>query len=56
MRFFHKKAKSIFKKFDHLSIYILIGGTFAPFLLNVVKEPIILGISLGLLFLSFSGF
>lgn len=29
----HPKAKGIFKRFDHLSIYILIGGTFAPPLL-----------------------
>lgn len=30
---FHKTAKSVFQRFDHLSIYILIGGTFAPSLL-----------------------
>jgi hemolysin III len=29
----HKTAKSVFQRFDHLSIYILIGGTFAPALL-----------------------
>ena len=27
------KAKGVFKRFDHLSIFILIGGTFAPALL-----------------------
>jgi len=27
------KAKGLFKRFDHLSIFILIGGTFAPALL-----------------------
>ena len=27
------KTKRVFKRFDHLSIYMLIGGTFAPFLL-----------------------
>ncbi len=27
------KAKGIFKRFDHISIYFLIGGTFAPALL-----------------------
>ncbi|MBN3490229.1 hemolysin III family protein [Acholeplasma equirhinis] len=27
------KSKSLFKRFDHISIYILIGGTFAPALL-----------------------
>lgn len=26
-------VKSVFKRFDHLSIYLLIGGTFAPILL-----------------------
>ncbi len=30
---FHQTAKGVFKRFDHLSIYILIGGTFAPALL-----------------------
>lgn len=30
---FHQTAKSVFQRFDHLSIYILIGGTFAPALL-----------------------
>jgi hemolysin III len=30
---FHPTAKSVFQRFDHLSIYILIGGTFAPSLL-----------------------
>jgi len=30
---FHKTAKGVFQRFDHLSIYILIGGTFAPMLL-----------------------
>jgi hemolysin III len=29
----NKTAKSVFQRFDHLSIYILIGGTFAPALL-----------------------
>ena len=27
------RAKGVFKRFDHLSIFILIGGTFAPALL-----------------------
>jgi hemolysin III len=30
---FHPTAKSVFQRFDHLSIYILIGATFAPALL-----------------------
>lgn len=33
-------VKSVFKRFDHLSIYILIGGTFAPILLCYVDEVI----------------
>ncbi len=48
---FHKTAKSIFQRFDHLSIYILIGGTFAPMLLLLpaLQEPIFgfSGIGLG---------
>lgn len=47
----HKGAKRLFKRFDHLSIYILIGGTFAPFLINVINEPVIWGITLGIWFL-----
>lgn len=47
---FYKKAKGVFKRFDHLSIYLLIGGTFAPqlLLLPSLQEPIISGFSLGL--------
>ena len=39
---FHKGAKSLFQRFDHLSIYILIGGTFAPALLLLpdLQEPL----------------
>lgn len=38
----NKTAKSVFKRFDHLSIYILIGGTFAPplLLLPDLQEPL----------------
>ncbi len=47
---FHKKAKGLFKRFDHLSIYLLIGGTFAPQLLLLpgLQEPFIEGFSMGL--------
>ncbi len=40
------KAKMLFKKFDHLSIYILIGGTFAPALLLLpgLREATFFGI------------
>lgn len=48
---FHVKAKSVFQRFDHLSIYILIGGTFAPALLLLpeLQEPLwgIRGLGLG---------
>jgi hemolysin III len=39
----------VFQRFDHLSIYILIGGTFAPLLLLLpsIQEPIFLGLGLG---------
>lgn len=45
----HEKAKDVFQRFDHLSIYILIGGTFAPLLLLLpsIQEPFVLGIGLG---------
>lgn len=32
--------KKIFKHFDHISIYILIGGTFAPIFIMVVEKPL----------------
>lgn len=40
---FHPKAKHVFQRFDHLSIYILIGGTFAPALLLLpeLQTPIL---------------
>lgn len=34
------KVKLVFRRFDHLSIYVLIAGTFAPILLNVVSQPL----------------
>lgn len=39
---FHPTAKSVFQRFDHLSIYLLIGGTFAPALLLLpsLREPL----------------
>ncbi|MFA5526507.1 MAG: hemolysin III family protein, partial [Acholeplasmataceae bacterium] len=48
---FHPTAKSVFQRFDHLSIYILIGGTFAPALLLLpeLQRPLfgIEGVGLG---------
>ena len=48
---FHPTAKHVFQRFDHLSIYILIGGTFAPALLLLpdLQNPLfgISGLGLG---------
>lgn len=32
-------VKQLFKKFDHMSIYILIAGTYTPFCLRVISQP-----------------
>ncbi len=37
---FATTVKQVFKRFDHLSIYLLIGGTFAPLLLCAVRQPL----------------
>lgn len=34
------KVKRIFRRFDHLSIYLLIGGTYVPIFLTVFKFPL----------------
>ena len=33
----HVKAKKIFRKFDHMSIFLLIAGTYTPFCLSVLR-------------------
>ena len=33
----HVKAKKIFRKFDHMSIFLLIAGTYTPFCLTVLR-------------------
>ncbi|MFN7261178.1 MAG: PAQR family membrane homeostasis protein TrhA [Cyclobacteriaceae bacterium] len=33
----HVKAKSVFHKFDHISIYLLIAGTYTPFCLTALR-------------------
>lgn len=33
----HVKAKSVFHKFDHISIYLLIAGTYTPFCLTALQ-------------------
>jgi hemolysin III len=50
----NQKAKSVFKRMDHISIYVLIGGTFAPALLLIpqLQEPFIGQMSLGVLMLT----
>ncbi|MGA0351513.1 MAG: PAQR family membrane homeostasis protein TrhA [Acholeplasmataceae bacterium] len=47
------KAKRVFKRMDHISIYILIGGSFAPALLLIpaLQEPFLGSMSLGVLML-----
>lgn len=49
----HEKAKRVFKKMDHISIYILIGGSFAPALLLIpeLQQPFIGQMSLGVFML-----
>jgi hemolysin III len=33
----HQKAKRLFRKFDHISIYLLIAGTYTPFCLAALQ-------------------
>jgi hemolysin III len=33
----HLKAKNLFRKFDHMSIFLLIAGTYTPFCLTVLS-------------------
>lgn len=33
------KVKRLFKRFDHISIYLLIGASFAPLLIVVAEQP-----------------
>ena len=33
----HAKAKRVFHKFDHISIYVLIAGTYTPFCLTALR-------------------
>jgi hemolysin III len=50
----NNKAKSVFKRMDHISIYVLIGGTFAPALLLIpqLQEPFLGQMSLGVFMLT----
>ena len=46
--FKHPALKKLFKLFDHISIYILIAGTYTPLMLVSVGNSIILGVVWGL--------
>src|SRR5688500_19886565 len=35
--FTHQRAKSLFRKFDHMAIFLLIAGTYTPFCLMAVR-------------------
>jgi hemolysin III len=44
-------AKNIFERFDHISIYLLIAGTYTPFCFTILKGPLgwtIFGIQWGI--------
>lgn len=36
----NKRAKRLFRKFDHMSIFLLIAGTYTPFCLTVLRGPV----------------
>lgn len=36
----NKKVKRVFRKFDHMSIYLLISGTYTPFCLTILRGTI----------------
>lgn len=36
----NKKAKRLFRKFDHMSIFLLIAGTYTPFCLTILRGPL----------------
>lgn len=38
--FTNLKVKKLFRKIDHMSIYILIAGTYTPFCLTVLRGPV----------------
>lgn len=37
---FEGRAKRVFKKIDHVAIYLLIAGSYTPFLLGVLRETV----------------
>lgn len=38
--FYGEKVKRLFRKFDHMGIYLLIAGTYTPFCLTILRGPL----------------
>ncbi|WP_337023643.1 MULTISPECIES: PAQR family membrane homeostasis protein TrhA [unclassified Pantoea] len=51
----HQKAKYWLKKFDHCAIYLLIAGTYTPFLLVGLKSPLAQGLMVVIWSLAMAG-
>ena len=51
----HQKAKHWLKKFDHCAIYLLIAGTYTPFLLVGLKSPLAQGLMVVIWSLALAG-
>ncbi|MGK3126498.1 hemolysin III family protein [Candidatus Pantoea formicae] len=51
----HQKAKRWLKKFDHCAIYLLIAGTYTPFLLVGLKSPLAQGLMVVIWSLALAG-
>ncbi|MBS0882818.1 hemolysin III family protein [Pantoea sp. JGM49] len=51
----HQKAKYSLKKFDHCAIYLLIAGTYTPFLLVGLKSPLAQGLMVVIWSLALAG-
>ncbi|MXP59097.1 hemolysin III family protein [Pantoea sp. Taur] len=51
----HQKAKYWLKKFDHCAIYLLIAGTYTPFLLVGLKSPLAQGLMVVIWSLALAG-
>ena len=51
----HQRAKYWLKKFDHCAIYLLIAGTYTPFLLVGLKSPLAQGLMVVIWSLALAG-
>ncbi|MDL4912869.1 MAG: hemolysin III family protein [Enterobacterales bacterium endosymbiont of Blomia tropicalis] len=51
----HPRAKPWLKKFDHCAIYLLIAGTYTPFLLVGLKSPLATGLMVVIWSLALAG-